>query len=263
MIFRFIKNIINFIKCNYHTSQYFKDLKKAADSPYNTYREFFLKVGSPALSKIFELTRQIQIDNNNLHLDYENFLRLFFIQGAKDRDTKHWIINNYGINTWELFLRVGAQEHQGLSVTSTNDANVNHNNDEATNDYTQEIQQCLSDLGCTFTVPGLVAAKALKRDRSARDHALSLCMGAMAEHYRGREGLFKATLEGHPLIMRATDMVKSYYKENLISQYAHDVIISFCATCLNPNRTAEDEELIESLAHHNYLGDEKLVQIEA
>lgn len=254
-----LKNISNNFRLNYYLSTYFKELKRAADSPYETMKEFVIKMGSPALSKVFEITREIQLNKFNIDITHEQFLDIFYRSNTNNLETKYWVINKYGINTWELFLRAAGVE---LDDKTSEIVNKDKSQEDCSinNDHATEIQKYLRDLGCSFTSTGYIAAMALKKDRSALDHAISFCVGAIAENYS--KNLMQLVIDGqHTHLKSSSGKIKNYYENNQISKLAYQSSISTIGSCLNPNKTDEEKSLLESLIKQNYLGNEKLVFI--
>lgn len=249
---RILKQIFDNLRFSYYKSLYFKELKSAADSHYETMKEFVIKMGSPALSKMFEIIRNLQRNKFGSHITYEQFLDYFYTSSANDVEMKHWVVNKYGIDTWRLFLRAGGFEEE-------KPVEISANNDATSSDYAKEIQQHLFDLGCTLTATGHISAMALKHDRSALDQAISFCVGAIAENYF--ENLIHLTMNGHTHLTTASNKIKNYYENGKISKLAYQSTISVLGSCLNPNKTDEEKEVLESLMKQNYLGNEKLVSI--
>jgi len=255
MVLQILKQIFNNLRLNYYTSRYFNELKKAADSHYETMKDFVIKMGSQNLSKIYEITREIQYNKFNIDLTYEQFIETFFTLGANSLETKYWVINHYGINTWQLFLRAG-----GLDETPLQSDNANKLKDENTlHNYAKEIQKYLGDLGCTLTKAGYMSAMALKHDRSPLDQAIGYCVSAVAEGYF--KNLIQQSMNGHTHLITISDKIKNYYETGKISKFAYQSTISILSSCINPNKTEDEKDVLESLIKQNYLGDEKLVFI--
>lgn len=66
------------LRFNYYKSCYFKELKRAADSRYETMKEFVIKMGPPTLSKMFEIIRKLQRNKFGSHITYEQYLDFFY-----------------------------------------------------------------------------------------------------------------------------------------------------------------------------------------
>jgi hypothetical protein len=182
MLVRILKNIIENIQLNYYTSRYFRELKKAADSQYEAMKDFIIKMGSPDLSKAYEIIRAAQHKKFNANITYEQFLDYFYTSYTSNVKYKYWIINTYGIDTWKLFLRAGGLELEEKPAEIVN-VQIPQVNNVISNDYAKEIQKYLLNLGCTLTTAGHISAMALKQDKSALDQAISFCVGAIAENY--------------------------------------------------------------------------------
>ena len=241
------------LRINYYLSQYFKELKAAAHSPFETERDFVLKMGSKNLTKAFELTQKVQFKRyNQATLTYEQFLYELY---KSHHEFKSWIVNKYGSKTYSLFLRAGDLDEKVFEGSSNNKQKDDINHDE----YAKEIQKHLLNLGCTFTTAGYVSAMALKHDRSTLDQAISFCISAIAENYIQLEDLARSTMEGNIYLMTTTNKVKNYYENGQISKQAYQSVISIPSTCLNNNKTSKDKK-IRILIKQNYR-QRKLVSI--
>lgn len=258
VLLRILKSIFENIQLNYYTSRYFNELKKAADSQYETMKDFIIKMGSSDLSKAFEIIRKAQYKKFNYDISYEEFLDYFYKSYAGIPKYRHWIINKYGIDTWKLFLRAGGFELEEKPSETIN-TQIPQLNNVISDDYAKEIQKHLLDLDCTFTTAGHISAMALKQDRSALDQAISFCVGAIAENYS--KNLIQLMLDGHSHLTKTSDNIKNYYENGQISKLAYQSVISTLGSCLNPNKTDEEKTVLDSLIKQNYLGDEILVSI--
>lgn len=242
-----------YLRNYYYISRYLKELKSISEEPFETIKDFRLKAGfyEKNLRKSFELTKKIQFKRHNkITLTYEIYLDYLY----KDNEMKSMIINKYGMETYNIFLRAG-----GLDKPSK-DANTNKSKDNDRHSYAKEIQKHLLDLGCTLTTAGYESAMALKHDRSALDQAVSFYVGAIIEQYLQLD-LIRSITEGSIYIMKASDKIKNYYENDQISKLAYQSVISILGSCLNPNKTDEEKSVLESIIKQNYLGNEKLISI--
>lgn len=253
-----LKQIFHNLRLSYYTSLYFKELKISADSPFETTKDFAIKMGFPALSKIFEITREIQHSRFNNDITYEQFLDMFYTVNFNNPETKNWMIRKYGINTWRLFLRAGGIEQEEIPIKSMEEHTLPES--ITSKDYANEIQKHLRDLGCKFTTRGYLSALALKHDRSAIDQAISFYVKAIIDHYLQLDFLRSVT-EGSVYIIEASNKIKNYYENGKISKVAYQSVTSILGTCLNPQKTDEEKAVLESLINQNYLEGEKLVSI--
>lgn len=138
--------------------------------------------------------------------------------------------------------------------------NTNESKEADTRDsYAKEIQKHLLDLGCTFTPAGHISAMALKQDRSSLDQAISFCVGAIAENYS--KNLIQLMMDGHTHLTVTSNKIKKYYENGQISKHTYQSVISIIGSCLNPSKTNDEKEVLESLIKQNYLGNERLVSL--
>lgn len=239
----------------YYISRYLKELKSIAEEPFETMKDFRLKAGfyEENLRKAFELTKKMQLKRHNkMTLTYETYLDYLY----KDVEMKSMIINNYGIETYNIFLRAGGLNKKPVEEAGT--CNEMNTNQVA---YAEEIQKHLLDLGCSLTKAGYMAAMALKHDRNPLDQAISFCVGAIAEKYCQIKDLIHSTMEGNTHLLTASQKIKMYYENKLISSHAYQSVTVIFGICLNRNRTNDEQSVLMSIVKQNYLGNEELISI--
>lgn len=244
------------LRIYYYISRYLNELKSISEERFEAMKDFRLKAGfyEENLRNAFELAKKAQLKRHNkITLTYEIYLDYFY----KDDDFKSMIMNKYGMETYKLHLRAG-----GFDEKPSEAINSDKLKEDATlQSYAKEIQKHLFDLGCSFTTAGYVSAMALKHDRSALDQAISFCVGAIAENYCQLEDLTRLTMNGNIHLMTTSNMIKNYHENGQISKYVYQSVISILGSCLNRNKTSEEQEVLESLINQNYIGTEKLVSI--
>lgn len=241
-----------YLRINYYLARYFKELKKAADSPFETMKDFVIKMGSENLTKAFELTQKLQLKRHNqITLTYEQFLSDFY---KSHHEFKAWIVSKFGMETYKLFLRAGGLEEKPSEAANT----IKSNENNVRISYAKEIEKHLFDLGCSLTKMGLDSALTLKHDRTPIDQAISFCVGAIVENYSKNPQLM---FSEHVHLNAASNKIKNYFKNGQISNFAYQSSISIIALCLKLNKTDEEKAVLKSIINQNYLGSEKLVFI--
>lgn len=241
------------MRVHYNILKCIKELKSISQEHYETMKDFRLKMGSHKkfLWKAYELSKKVQLSRHNkITLTYEIYLNYFY----NDDGIKNMIINNYGMETYNIFLRAAELDKKSSEATPSYNDKMSESHDT----YAKEIQKYLVDLGCSFTKTGYIAAMALKKDRSALDQAISFCVGAIVENYSKNSQLI---MSEHVHLKATSNKIKNYYENGQISKLAYQSSISIIGSCLNLNKTDEEKAVIESLINQNYLGSEKLVSI--
>lgn len=196
-----------YLRINYYLSRYFKELKSISEELSETMKDFRLKAGfyEKNLRKAFELTKKFQFKRyNKTTLTYEIYLDYLY----KDDEMKSMIINKYGMETYNIFLRAGGLEEKPPEATKTNE--LKEDNDLLS--YAKEIQEHLFDLGCSFTPAGFVSATALMQDRRPLDQAISFYIDAIVDKYSQFKNTIDTVTEGETLICTASNKLKSIMK---------------------------------------------------
>jgi hypothetical protein len=255
---KILKQIFDNLRLRYYTSLYFKELKIVANSSFETTKDFAIKMGFPAMSKIFEITREIQRSRFNCDITYEQFLDMFYTVNFNNPETKHWMIRKYGINTWKLFLRAGGLEQEEKSIEAVEERTSIKS--VTSKDYADEIKKHLHNFDCQFTAQGYLFALALKQDRSAIDQAVIFFVTAIVDHCLQLD-FIRSVTEGSVHIREVSNKIKNYYENGQISNLAYQSVISILGTYLNPKRTNEEQAVLESLKNQNYLEGKQLVFI--
>ena len=104
------------LQLSYYQNLYFKELKVAAESNFETIKDFILRMGSKNLIRIFEISRKIQYKKYGINITYDQFVSMFYTTSP---DWKYFILHHYGIKTYELYLKAG-----GLTVDDAEDAKL-------------------------------------------------------------------------------------------------------------------------------------------